>query len=216
MPICDWIFTCLLCGIPHTVILDALLIKQQVAEQLFFLNKPTSLISVHTLKPNYCHTRSDPLPVFDQGQDVPSENINLPPPVHLGVDQHGRWRILPNGLPLNDRDYHFLGPFPSHSKYFIRLFNERQMDFVNQKIIKHIPYTEHADNDELLARSETGLMARNSLRNSGLKHLRLYIDVKLEGLDSNYCLTKGAGRPPNNLLKELFSSNHAKEVHEKI
>ena len=126
--------------------------------------------------------------------------------MHLGVDEHGRLQILPNGLLLNDKDYHYFYACFSQSKCCIHLFDEHQIDSINWKFIKHIPYTKHEDNDYLHAHLKEGLTAHNSLKNTGLKHLRLSIDVKLKAIDSNYCPTKGAGRPPKNFQKTYFEA----------
>ena len=44
--------------------------------------------------------------------ETPRQKNKLPAPEHLGVDEHNRWRVPPNGLPLNDKDYDYLVKFP--------------------------------------------------------------------------------------------------------
>ena len=84
------------------------------------------------------------------------------------------------------------GDVPSQSRHFIHMF-----DFARGTW--SIESQPPAD-DDLIARSNAGLLARNSLRNIGLKHLRLAIDAKLKSVEENYRLTQGEGRPPKNLL----------------
>ena len=147
-----------------------------------------------------------------ENNKTPRQKIKLPAPKHLGVDEHNRWRIPPDGLPLNDKDYDYLGEFPSQSRYFIHMFDARQTDIVNGKVkvTRHIPYTENPSDEDLIARSRAGLFARDNLRTIGLKHLRVAIAEKFDGLGEEYRLAQGEGRSPKSLLKDLFSSDVAK------